>query len=355
MARRRILKFGADAGAPFRLEILERLGGKERTHILTRGDDLVPGITPRALELLAILMTNAKTSVSRDDLLNLLPGANTHGLIDKYVSMLRRVLEGGADGELRRLGKSSYKGEGSLFIETMSHRYRFKQNVVVEEDRELMEAFPKWNPDRVSALLGHVKRDTASAAEDLRIVTTGLSPTLEALDIQGLLDRRLRIKILFMNAWNKSLIDWRYALRQDKPPARCVKELKDQIHDIRPLALKNKPQPLSVQKTQTPKTQKGSLEFGLSDLAPCGMVIHTSSWAIFGTFLLHDSYTHGPMMEIRKEDDAWEQLHKDWKLRWRQAMGQGMTTVKGVMPVKPWEDEKSVRAQPSRVGQPASV
>jgi hypothetical protein len=40
---------------------------------------------------------------------------------------------------------------------------------------------------------------------------------------------------------------------------------------------------------------------------------------LLGVFLAHDSYTAGPMLEIRSDSEAWETLYLDWKARWKAA------------------------------------
>jgi len=114
-----------------------------------------------------------------------------------------------------------------------------------------------------------------------------------------------------MNPANEGLTDARYSIRQDKPKERGLRELKEQVSEIQKLALQYPP--------GAKGDKRGTLEFALSNVMPCGFVAHTRGWALLGVFLAHDSYTAGPMLEIRSDSEAWETLYLDWKARWKAA------------------------------------
>lgn len=296
MDRHETLSFGAEIGDPFRLEI--RLGSAGFMSLKLFHKELeVSGAFDRNLKLLKYLAERAKTEVHRNDILDAICLGGTFNTVDKYIFDLRKLL-----GDV---------GAKPKFIETISGiGYKFMLDVQREGDLGI-DAYPKWSPARFYELLSTVKRGREDETEDIRISTTGISTSLEALDLKGLLRRHLRIKILFMNPENKPLKEARYGLREDKAAKRAMRELDEQVEEVQKLARQHSPgavDPLA-----------GSLDYGLSDAMPCGFVVHTKNWAVLAVFLAHDSYTAGPMIEIQSHSEAWETLHTDWKTRWNAA------------------------------------
>jgi len=295
MERHRTFTFGRECGTAFRLQVRDNDG--RRNLSLTQGGRSIHGLSPQALELMQYLLDRTGKDCFRDDILDAISPSSDHNLVDKYISDLREKL-------------SPDKADLEKYIETVAGGYRFRLEVETHGDLGSMDGFSEWNKLRFHELMGELKRGPEEG-EDLRIVTTGISPTLDILDFRGLLRKGLRIKILFLNPANKDLCEARYGLRTDKTPERCTRELQDQIGDIHAIAR----QYASGDRTKN----EGSLEYGLSDAMPCGFVIHTTRWALLGIFLAHTSYSDGPMFEIRSETVAWKQLHDDWKARWEAA------------------------------------
>jgi hypothetical protein len=294
MERHETLTFCTKADEQYRLEIRLRPGGLKTLKLFHKDEEL-RGVFDRSLRLLQFMAERPKTDVTKNDImdgLGLEGGPNT---VDKYISELRDVLI------------DSHKEP--RFIETVPGGYKFRVDVSREGDLGI-DAFPKWNRARFYELLSNVKRGE-DEGEDLRIVTTGIGSSVEELDLKGLLRKQLRIKLLFMNPANEGLTDARYSIRQDKPKERGLRELKEQVSEIQKLALQYPP--------GAKGDKRGTLEFALSNVMPCGFVAHTRGWALLGVFLAHDSYTAGPMLEIRSDSEAWETLYLDWKARWKAA------------------------------------
>lgn len=166
-------------------------------------------------------------------------------------------------------------------------------------------------PAAIYELLGKVERGTHKEEEDLRIVTTGFNSGVSELDLEGLLRRNVRVRIVMMNPQNGALIDARYSLRKDRTKERAVRELNEQIMEIQKLASQFPP-------VVSPEP-KGTLELKLSDTMPCGFLVHSKNWALLGMFLAHDSYVAGPMLQIRSDTELWKKLRLDWDARWATA------------------------------------
>jgi hypothetical protein len=129
------------------------------------------------------------------------------------------------------------------------------------------------------------------------------------MHLDALLRRNVRIKILMLNPENEALVKARHSLRKDKSMERALRELKEQIEEIEKLA---HAYPASGERG-------GTVELGLSDMMPCGFVVHTKHAALLGIFPAHDSYVAGPMLEIRSDTETWRTLYTDWKERWQDA------------------------------------
>ena len=297
MERHATFTFGEKFGEPFRLEV--RRDSQGDLHLaLFHGLQKVKLLDP-ALKLLRYMVERPDKVLLKPDILNALWPEATPSIVDTHVSALRNVLLNDEPAHPR-------------FIETVTgHGYRFM--LQVERDGELggVEAFALWSRPRFYELLESARRGPEDEREDLRIVTTGFNQGVSELDLNGLLRRHVRVKILMMNPENEALIDSRYSLREDKPKPRALRELKEQIAEIERLA--------KIYPPAKPPQRKGSLELRLSDIMPAGFMVHGKEWALLGIFLANDTYAAGPMLEIRADTELWERLRADWDARWKAA------------------------------------
>jgi hypothetical protein len=286
--------------AEFRLEVQHDAQGRKMLSLF-RGDRPIKGVLNPTLELLHYMVLRPKDVLPTPDLINQLWPESDDNIVQKHIKSLRDVL--GDDPQ------------EPYYIETLRGRgYRFLLPVARRGGG--IKAYAKWERARFYELMRDLKRGPESDEEDLRIVATAIGASLEEVDFKGLLRRHLRIKVLFINQANAALVHARYALRQDKPVARLIRDLNEQTADLRKLALAHPPEDHKREKTIKDQGERGSLEFGLSDNMPCGFLLHTKDWAILAVYPAHDSYTEGPMLEIHSSSDAWETLHNDWKARW---------------------------------------
>ncbi len=300
MEHREILSFGEPFGEPFRLEI--RLDSQGQPHLtLFRGQRAVKHLLKPSLALLRYLAEHPKEELLEADILEALWPRNVDPyIVEKHISFLRAPDALNDDFKNPR------------FIATLPKRgYKFLLDVRREGDIGGIKVYPKWIGHRFLELLSSVERGSGSETEDLRIVTTGFSCGVGELQLDGLIKKDVRVKILMMNPQNDALVQARYSLREDKTPQTAVRELKDQIGQIEKLARLYPP--------EVPGEHKGNLQMLLSDMTPSGFVVHTGNWALLGIFLAHDSYVGGPMLEIRSDTDLWEKLRIDWDRRWTDA------------------------------------
>jgi hypothetical protein len=292
------LTFGLPRGPVFSLETRRDPTGVD--HLALKKDDVpIKGLLDPSLRLLRFLAQRSPKAVSNDAILDALWPKSAPAIIDTHISYLRAAL-----------GDNS---SNPAFIETIFKKaHRFMVAVTPEgDDLTGLEAFSKWNRTKFYELLQGVTRGPDEDPDDLHIITTGFSSGLAELDLKGLIRRRIRIRILLMNPNIKALSDARYAERRDKTPADCLDELGKQINQLRELATQYPP--------AATDERKGSLEYEVSDLLPCGFVIQSRQCALLGTFLAHDSYVEGPMLYIPSTSYAWEQLSLDWEARWKRA------------------------------------
>jgi DNA-binding winged helix-turn-helix (wHTH) protein len=293
------------AGLAFRLEIR---GGpnQRRGYMLFLGDKDVTGLSARALEVLEYLAERSGQLCSREEILDEISPHSDLNLIDRYVSSLRQAL-------------CDDQGDDPKFIETISRGgYRFLPEV--EKDGELgsITAYSVWDRERFSHLVKELRRKSEDR-EDMRISVTALGQGIEVLNFEELLRKRLRIKVLFMNPANEVLVDARHELRDDRSKERCIRELDEQLEDLRKLVPRYPHVPPEERKKANYVSGRGELELAVSDIMPCGYVVHAKRWALVGLFLAHKSYSYGPMIEIRSESPAWEELRLDWEARWNHA------------------------------------
>lgn len=117
-----------------------------------------------------------------------------------------------------------------------------------------------------------------------------------------------------MNPDNEVLTNARFSLRQDKTKVEGLRELRKQVDELKKLASQYPPSTRSGER-------RGTFEYALSDIQPCGFLVHAKKWALLGVFLAHDSYIVGPMLEIRSDIELWKKLAVDWEARWTAAHG----------------------------------
>lgn len=281
-------------GDGYRLEV-GRDGPGRKVLTLFHKDRAIPDLLKPTLELLHYMVLRPREDLLDEDILTALWSTSRRAVVEQHVHYLRVAL----DEELR----------DTPYIKTLHGRgYKFMPKVKREGGG--VDAYLKWDRARFHTLMRDLKRGPDNDTEDLRIVATGIGATLDEVDIKGLLRKGVRMKILFMNPDNKVLTNARYSLRKDKMPSRCLRELRDQIEDIQGYA-KQFPPPPSKQ-----KTANGWIELGLSDIMPCGFLVHTRDWALLGVYPAQDSYTGAPMMEMRSGTEPWEVLNADFNARW---------------------------------------
>lgn len=298
MERHETFSFGAEFGESFHLEV--RLDSQGQPHLkLLQGRHEVKEVARRTLELLRYLLQRPKRDLLESDIFDAVwPEEADENNVEKHISFARAAL--------------SDDPKNPRFIATLPRRgYRFLVDVQSKGDIGRVQVFAEWSRARFYELLGTVERGSEQDRDDLRIVTTGFNQGISELDLTGLLRRNVRVSILMMNPQNDALVDARYSLREDKPKPRALRELKEQIAEIDQLSGKFR---------QSGSAEpKGSLELRLSDIMPCGFMVHSKEWALLGIFLANDTYASGPMLEIRSDSELWKKLHSDWNARWKAA------------------------------------
>ena len=269
---------------------------------LFHGREEVHGPFKPTLTLLRYMAERPNKELRNDDILDELWPESVPNIVEKHVSLIRNAL-----GETK-------PPEEPRFIETIhGSGYRFLSKVKRSGDIGDIEAYSEWSDVRFFQLMKLVQRGTGPEEEDLRIASTGFSGSIEQLRLDRLITQsQVRIRVLMMDPANEPLINARYLLRRDKPYEQNLRELKDQIAYIENLARRYPPGGADP--------SMGSIELHLSDSMPCGCVFHAANWAVVGIFLAHDSYSKGPMMEVRCDSEPWKVLRDDWKTRWEAAV-----------------------------------
>lgn len=303
------LTFDIPSARQFSLVVAGR--GDNQHYTLKFGDDILVGLSQQALKVLEFLAERSGRICSRGDILNEVSGGSASNLVDRYVSDIRKLF---------------LKADAACpeFIESVSGEgYRFLHIVHIDGDLGSVKAFSLWDRSRFFELIKDVKRGIGDDG-DIRITATNLGPSLEVLNFGELLQKRLRIKVLFMNPANEPLMDSRFLLRSERDDSyqRCLREHGEQINDIQKLAGRYPAPPPEKRKEKAYAFRPGELEFAVSDSMPPGLVVHTARWAVVGNFLAHTSYTCGPMLEIESRSPAWTELRADWDARWAAATTQ---------------------------------
>jgi DNA-binding winged helix-turn-helix (wHTH) protein len=305
MRDKKILTFEIHSSKPFSLSIEEG----DKRFMLKHGDDILDALSAKCLEVLEYLAERSGRICSRDEILGAISPGSDHNLVDRYIKDIRDTFVK-ADPNCEK------------FIETRSGvGYMFLPKTRIEGDLGSIKSYSLWDRQRFFQLMKRVTRGAGDDG-DIRITATGLGPGLAVLNFGELLQqRRLRIKVLFMNPANEPLIDARFLLRGERESSyeRCLREQNEQISDLRGYAHRYPAAPPEKRKQDGYAFEPGELEFALSDSMPCGLVVHTLNWAIVGLFLAHTSYTDGPMIEIDSRSPAWTELKADWDARWTAA------------------------------------
>lgn len=323
------LFFGEEHGENFRLET--RRDPQGRLHMrLFRGNVLEDTVKAKTLEFLRYIAKRAKRDLYKSDLyVALWPNSQDPQIVETYVRFARTAL-------------GDVPGVQSKYIKTIhGEGYRFACSVRKEGDLDAIQAYSEWNPKRFGELLGSIQRGNPGESEDLRIVTTGVSGGLEWFNLNDLLRRKVRIRMIFLDPGCTVLADARYSLRKDKLKARCLKELGDQILEASELAAQHQfPQrPLITlpaenrtaastrandQPDDVEEEIEGAFEFAVSRLMPCGFVALTKNWALLGIFLANQSFVYGPMFIAHSGTHAWDRLESDWQARWNDVKERGL-------------------------------
>jgi len=291
------LTFGEEFGEYFRLEV-RRDPHQDLHFVLIRDTTVVQGLLRPTFNLLRYLAHRSGKEVSNNEILAEFWPNSSSNIIDKHISYIRKAL---GDEKTKR------------YIETLhGHGFKFVAKVKREGDLGGVDAFPEWSNSRFFELLSGVERGAQNHSEDIRILTTGFSSGTSDLQLERLLRRGVRIKILMMNPDNEGLTKARYALRKDKETG--MQELRRQIGELEGLAKRHE--------KSSEALDAGVLEVLRSDIMPCGFLVHTATWALLGIFPCHTSYIYGPMLEIHSDTDTWRLLCDDWKQRWADAAEQ---------------------------------
>lgn len=169
-----------------------------------------------------------------------------------------------------------------------------------------------WDPTRLFEVLRGITR-CEQEEEDLRIVTTAFNRNaFPEDDLERLLLKDVRVKILVMDPQNEELVRARNEGRTDETASEMQAAIKAQIEVLNKL----KTIPQTIEKC------RGTLDVLPSDLLPFGFVLHTRHKAIIGLLLAHTSFSKGPMIEVERnaQPQLWDTLKVDWKARWDRAV-----------------------------------
>ena len=290
------LSFDGPSGRSFLLRVQrDPIGALDLK--LTDHGKVVQELSGKPLVFLYYLAERAGQQLRTDDILDDLWPDSGPNVVEKYISVVRKAL-----GDT----------EPPFFIETIrSDGYKFLRPVTRVGDLGEVDAYPEWSNDRFFRLLERVHRGPDEANEDIRIVTTHFSCGLHELKLDRLVETRdLRIRVLMIDG-ESPLTEARYLHRQDIKYPVLMHDLQEQTIQMKRLAEKYRRHP--------DKPDRGFLEFHVSDMMPCGIVVHTPQVALMGVFLAHESYIKGPMIEIRGGSDPWKVLYTDWQVRWDEA------------------------------------
>lgn len=252
----------------------------------------------RTLELLAFFLKHPQKELPEFEIAESIwkNDSAAQGNIEQQVYRLRIAL-----GE---------KAKTPRFIETISgFGYKFLEVPVTGSDPEQhttndagrVRITELWEHETFIRFLAETKRGAGPDEEgDLRIRTTAFSSGVPDV-FTDLLDRNIRIQILFLN---EAIIRSRNLVRQEHSPEKALRHLREQTDTL---------------DTMDKRKGSGSLEVLFSDVMPSGFVAHSSHGALFGILLSTESYVRGPMIEIGPNTRLWEILRKDWKHVWERA------------------------------------
>jgi DNA-binding winged helix-turn-helix (wHTH) protein len=258
---------------------------------LFRGKDHISA-EPQQLELLRLLVDDYPGEpITAEEIANILWPDASQGinLVQRQISELRRVLQ----DDPRR----------PFYIKTLegSAGYRFIEPVRVEGDLGRLDGLLNWSTSLFVQRLDELQRHEDDS-EDLRIVTVGLVPSPQDIDLGSYLRRGIRTRIVMMNPENRRLLESRYSLRQDEITTdRAQHDIRKQIDHLKRL--------MAAHDTE-------SLEVRLSDAMPSGLIVHSHAWALLGIFPAQGSYVLGPMVTTTRGDSLWQNLYDDWRVRW---------------------------------------
>jgi hypothetical protein len=287
-AREGNLYFGRELDIPFRLFI--RIDVQGHRHLtLLRDDKVVTGMQTASLALLQFFLENPQEPLKQTTILDAVHLSD----FDNALSNLRHGLDLDQHADPR-------------FIETLKHLNSYRFMLSVTRDGDLgTEVFPRWRWPIFDSLLSKVSRGTD--AEDLRIVTVAFASGVQELQLDRLLKRNSRIRIVMMEPRDADLLRARHGIRQDGVTVDMARlDIVRQIKELSVLA----------KRVRNDKACTGSLEVALSRAIPAAFIAHSPRLAVAGIFLATTSHSHGPMMEFARDTDPWQQLYEDWKARW---------------------------------------
>ncbi len=296
--------FGHKFGEPFRLEtqyLPDTSSAKHRVLFQGMREVKAERLT---LDLLALFLEQPNKRIDEMELQDRLWGKNhpSKGNVEQQVYKLRTILGDNAKTArfIRTIPTFGYEFIGEVQTEESSAGY-------ASPHAKTVQTYEHWDHERfIRFVAGTSRGDESDEEGDLRVLTTAFSSGVPDA-IPDLLERNVRIKILFVN---ETLMRARNAVRPEykrdaNKPLRILKEQKDTLETMRERAA------------------KGSLQVEETGVMPCGMIIHSRNGALIGFFLATESYARGPMIEVGRDTKLWEILRADWNELWKDAASKG--------------------------------
>jgi hypothetical protein len=168
----------------------------------------------------------------------------------------------------------------------------------------------KWDQGRFNKFLGEVKRGPEGPGleeeADLRIVTTAFINWEDTRsNLQELIAKGIRIKVLFMDPDKPDLVHARFGIRKDGyTPTKAEQEIREQIGWLTKLPDQN---------------GTGTLEVHVSDIMPSAFTALSRNGIVLGLMPAEDSFVEGPMIEAPCKTRSWERYDAEWKGRWEKS------------------------------------
>ncbi|HKV41218.1 MAG TPA: hypothetical protein VJX67_18575 [Blastocatellia bacterium] len=172
--------------------------------------------------------------------------------------------------------------------------------------------YPDWCANVFDEFLSSTSRGSEDSSErepgDLRIVTSFfIDWETTSAQLEKLLEKGLRVKVLLMNPQNESLIYARCGVRTDKhTPENAKREGMFQLEALGKLA-------------SDAGGKGGTLEVYTSNIMPTGFVAQTRDRVVIGLMPARKSYLAAPMIVASSDTLAWKVFDADWTARWKEA------------------------------------